>query len=149
MQNKHLKGSFFLITAVFCWGMVPLFLRSFIHEMDAWTANGFRYPFSALLWSIPFIRYYRQGKIKRNLFIATLIPAILNIFSQALWALVPYNLSPGPQAFLRTGFRFIWDCRIVFGFQGRIEVKPVSLFLARDNPMHLRICWDQSPQRKF
>lgn len=95
----HLKGTFYLLLAIACWGTVPLFLRSFIHEIDAWTANGFRYPFSALFWGIPFFFFWRRGKVDPRVYGLVIVPTLINLFSQSLWALAPYYLTPGLQMF--------------------------------------------------
>ena len=132
IRYTHFKGSLYLLCSVLCWGMVPLFLRSFIQELDAWTANGFRYPFSALLWLIPFSIVCRKENVNKSLFKLTIIPAVLNTFSQALWAMVPYYLSPGPQA-------FFGQASVFFGIAGSFIVFQDELRLARSKLFWLGI----------
>lgn len=99
-KNLHLPALLSLITALLLWSTVPLFLRSFIHEIDAFTANGVRYPFSALLWVIPFLLLYKNGKVDLHVFRLAIIPVIINVFAQTFLALAPYYLEPGMMMFL-------------------------------------------------
>ncbi len=100
VKQLHIPALLSLATAMLLWSTVPLFLRSFIHEIDAWTANGTRYPFSALLWIVPFLMLYRKGKVDLRVFKLAIIPVIINVFAQTFLALAPYYLEPGMMMFL-------------------------------------------------
>jgi len=103
----HIKSSLALGAAMLLWSTVPLFLRSFIHEIDGWTANGLRYPFAALLWSVPLAVYLKQGKIDPRLFRLALIPSLVNLIAQTFWAWTIYYMEPGLVMFLaRIGLLF-------------------------------------------
>ncbi len=102
-MRKHgvdLLGSLSLLASLLCWATVPLFLRSFIHEIDGWTANGVRYPLSALIWLGPLLYFHRQGYVKRVYLKWALLPSAINIAGQSLWAWSPYYLEPAMMTFL-------------------------------------------------
>ena len=118
------RASFSLAASILCWCSIPLFLRSFIHEIDAWVANGVRYPFAAILWSIPLLIFIRQDKVKAQYFRLALIPAGINIIGQALWAWAPYYLEP---AMIMVMLRL----SIVFALLGSFAVFPDERALTR------------------
>ncbi|HPA47221.1 MAG TPA: DMT family transporter [bacterium] len=93
-------GSGAALGALLCWSTVPLFLRSFIHEIDAWTANGVRYPIAALFWLGPLLYFSRQGRVDGIYFRRALVPTVFNLAAQSLWAWSPYFLEPALMAFL-------------------------------------------------
>ncbi len=99
-KSFHIKASLALAGAILCWSTVPLFLRSFIHEIDGWVANGVRYPFAALLWTVPLYYFMRKGHVKPVYFLYALLPTFVNVFAQTLWAWAPYFLEPGMMTFL-------------------------------------------------
>ena len=93
-------GTATLLLTVVIWGIIPVFLRSFIHEIDGWTSNGVRYGISALLWLGPLIYWVRQGQIKARHFRAMLPIVGINVIGQSLWAWSPYFLEAGLMGFL-------------------------------------------------
>lgn len=67
-------------------------LRQLTGSIDAWTANGIRYPLSAVLyWPILWV-FYRAGQISWRAIAACLVPAGLAFAAQVLWAWAPYHL---------------------------------------------------------
>ncbi|MBI1387688.1 MAG: EamA family transporter [bacterium] len=108
----HWKATLALIGAILCWSAMPLFLRSFIHEVDSWTANGTRYSFALLLWSGPLIYFSLHGRVRREYWRWAIIPSIVNIMAQVLFAMCPYYLEPGFMMFLGRGsilFAITWS----------------------------------------
>ena len=98
-SNFDIKASIALGITVLCWSSVPLFLKYFTTYLDAWTTNGLRYPFAALLL-LPFvISAARKGTLTRKVLIAAIIPAIINLIGQVLWAWAPYYVDPGLLSF--------------------------------------------------
>ncbi|MFH1742221.1 MAG: hypothetical protein ABIH23_24720, partial [bacterium] len=87
-------GTGALLACLICWATVPLFLRSFVDEIDAWTANGFRYPLAALIWLGPLVYFYRKGRVDSIYFRRALVPTAFNLVAQTLWAWAPYFLEP-------------------------------------------------------
>lgn len=77
------------------WSSIPLFLKHFASSIDPWTANGWRYTISALIW-LPVIFHYRlRGTFPRGLWKAALVPSVFNIAAQVCFAIAPYKIDPG------------------------------------------------------
>lgn len=85
-------GTLVLVAAVFCWSLIPPMLKALTPYIDAWTTNGIRYPFSALLLLLPLWFEYRRGRIDPRIYKMALVPTAFNIVAQVTWALVPYYL---------------------------------------------------------
>jgi len=81
------------------WTTIPLFLRSFIEEVDGWTANGWRYAISALIWAPVLLIAWRRGSWPRGLWRAALVPSLFNAAGQACFGLAPYYIEPGLMTF--------------------------------------------------
>lgn len=80
------------------WSSIPLFLRHFAtsdYPIDAWTANGWRYGISALIWLPVIFVNLARGTQPRGLWKAALVPSIFNIGGQAAFALAHYMIDPG------------------------------------------------------
>lgn len=95
-----LKATLSLIIAILCWSAVPLFLKYFTTYIDAWTANGYRYPFAAALFVPWLIIFYRQDKLNTYVCKKAILPASVNLIGQSLWAWAPYFINPALQAFI-------------------------------------------------
>lgn len=96
----RIQASLSLIVAVSCWATIPLFLRSFRHEIDVWTANGVRYPFSMFLWLGPLIFFYSRKRVPKDVWRRALVPSFINLFGQTFFAMTPYYLEPAIMMFL-------------------------------------------------
>lgn len=81
------------------WTSIPLFLRWFTKDIDAWTANGWRYGISALIWLPPLLLGWYRKNLPAGLWRAALVPCLWNIPAQALFALAPYYIEPGLMTF--------------------------------------------------
>jgi drug/metabolite transporter (DMT)-like permease len=98
-SNFDIKATLALGITVLCWSSVPLFLKFFTTYLDGWTTNGLRYPFAALLL-LPFvISAARKGTLTRKVLIAAIIPSVINLIGQVLWAWAPYYVDPGLLSF--------------------------------------------------
>ena len=98
--KTRIQASLSLMVAVICWSTIPLFLRSFRHEIDVWTANGVRYPFSMLLWLGPLLYFYSRKRVPSNVWRLALAPSFINLFGQTFFAMTPYYLEPALMMFL-------------------------------------------------
>jgi drug/metabolite transporter (DMT)-like permease len=114
--------------AVLCYGVTPVFLRHFIHDLDAWTVNGVRYTIGALFW-LPFVvallrdkESDSQARPRRGVWRDALIPSVINLFAQASWAITPYYLEAGVIGFV---YKLHFLFTIVFGFILIREERPV------------------------
>ncbi len=93
-------GTVALILNVVAWGATPVLLKALTGHVDAWTANGLRYPLAACLY-LPFVvRAARTQRIPTGAWRRALIPASLALSGQVLWALSPYYVSAELMAFL-------------------------------------------------
>lgn len=104
-------GTAALAGSILCWSVMPPMLKSFTIHIDAWTMNGVRYPFVALLWSGPLIYQYRRGRVDSSVWKAALLPTAVNLFAQTLWAWLPYFIPATHMAFLAR-------ISVVFGIAG-------------------------------
>lgn len=77
------------------WSAVPLFLRHFALSIDAWTSNGWRYGFSALLWLPVVLIAQRRGKTPANLWRLALVPSLINAMGQVCFTWAHYKIDPG------------------------------------------------------
>jgi drug/metabolite transporter (DMT)-like permease len=81
------------------WSAVPLFLRHFADHIDAWTSNGWRYGFSALLWAPLLILAALRGTLPRGLWRAALVPSLVNAMGQVTFCWAHYKIDPGLLSF--------------------------------------------------
>ncbi len=100
MTKVQIQASLSLLVAILCWATIPLFLHSFRHEIDAWTANGVRYPFSMILWLGPLLYFYSRNRVPKNIWRLALVPSFVNLFGQTFFAMTPYYLEPALMMFL-------------------------------------------------
>lgn len=111
MDLKHidLKATLALAATVCCWASVPVMLREIATEnyLDAWTANGLRYPLAAVLYWPILLFARRAGKLDPGLFRRALVPAAVTFCGQILWAIAPYHLEATLIAFLIQS-AFVW-----------------------------------------
>ncbi len=97
-----------LLGCVLCWGVVPVMLRDLVDVVDAWTANGFRYPLAAVLYW-PFLwQAWRKREINASLLRACAVPAMLALAAQVFWALAHYHLQASEIGFL-VRFSMVWS----------------------------------------
>jgi len=92
-------GIALILTSLACWTTIPLFLRHFREQIDGWSANGWRYGFSALLWLPLLLFAMRKGTIPRGLWRAALWPSLFNTAAQVCFGLAPYYVEPGLMTF--------------------------------------------------
>lgn len=81
------------------WTIVPILIKEFTGDVDAWTSNGWRYGFAALLW-IPLLVWRRLRKAgKPGLFRAAMAPGLINACAQVCFTMSFYQIDPGLVAF--------------------------------------------------
>ncbi len=111
------------------WTSIPLFLRFFTRDIDAWTANGWRYALSALIWA-PFIGWaiYRS-RVPAGLWRAALVPSLFNAGGQICFGLAPYYVEPGLMTFsLRLQIVFVaFGAALLFAAERRVIRTPLFL----------------------
>ena len=77
------------------WTAAPLLIREFTTDVDAWTSNGWRYGFAALLWAPLLIWQGVRGTLPAGLWKAALAPALINAVSQVAFTQAHYMVKPG------------------------------------------------------
>lgn len=96
----NLPATFSLLTSILMWATIPLFMRSFIHELDGWTANGSRYGIAAFFWIVPLAIFIKRGIVPRRLYYSAIVPSLINIIAQTFWSFTVYYMEPGMVMFL-------------------------------------------------
>lgn len=102
------SGLMMIIMTLIGWSSVPLFLKHFADSIDQWTSNGWRYGFSALLWSPVLIVGLLQRTLPVNLWKAAFVPSLMNIGGQVCFTWAFYKIDPGLVTFgLRAQIVFV------------------------------------------
>ncbi len=97
-----------IVLTLAAWTTIPLFLRFFKDHVDGWTANGWRYGISALIWLPALVWAMRRGEAGRDLWKRALWPSVFNIVAQMCFGLAPYYIPPGLMTFsLRVQIVFV------------------------------------------
>ena len=117
---------------IVCWGVVPVLLRDLTDSLDAWTANGIRYPLSAILfWPILWRASRRsdangQPVLSLALVRACMIPALCSTLGQFVWAIAHYHLQASQIGFLirATTIVAITGAMILFPDERRLLREP-------------------------
>ncbi|MGH7242466.1 MAG: DMT family transporter [Phycisphaerales bacterium] len=119
-------GIALILTSLSCWTTIPLFLRHFREQIDGWSANGWRYGFSALLWLPLLLFAMRKGTIPRGLWRAALWPSLFNTAAQICFGLAPYYVEPGLMTFsLRLQIVFVtFGAAMLFPAERKVIRKP-------------------------
>ncbi len=112
------------------WSAVPLFLRHFALSIDAWTSNGWRYGFSALIWLPVVLIAQKRGKTPPNLWRLAIVPSLLNAAGQICFTWAHYKIDPGLLTFgLRVQVVFVAiGAYMMFPSERRIVRSPGFIF---------------------
>lgn len=93
-------GVVFVVATLLSWSSVLLLLKHLTPYIDAWTANGWRYGVSALIWLPVLAAGRRAGTLPPGIWQRAIVPAVVNCIGQACFALTPYYIGPGLSGFL-------------------------------------------------
>ncbi|GMV26849.1 MAG: hypothetical protein AMXMBFR58_28800 [Phycisphaerae bacterium] len=99
---RRTQGVVMILLTLAGWTSIPLFLRDFAHgpfAIDAWTANGWRYGVSALLWAPVLVLGLWRRDLPKGIWRAALVPSIFNTIAQVAFAIAPYMVKPGLMTF--------------------------------------------------
>ncbi|MEL7473871.1 MAG: DMT family transporter [Planctomycetota bacterium] len=94
-MDGRLFGVAMVLTALAGWTITPLLLRHFAESIDPWTSNGWRYGFSALLWSPVLVVGLARRRLPRGIWALAVVPSIFNIAGQVCFTLAHYQIDPG------------------------------------------------------
>jgi drug/metabolite transporter (DMT)-like permease len=93
------SGVMMILLTLSGWTSIPIFLRWFKDDIDGWTANGWRYGFSALMWLPVLALGLWRKNLPKGLWRAALVPSVFNALAQICFGLAPYYVSPGLMTF--------------------------------------------------
>ncbi len=123
-------GVITVVLTLIGWSSIPLFLKHFAGLIDPWTANGWRYGISALLWLPVLLWGWHRRNLPRGLWKAALVPSLFNIPGQVCFAIAPYKIDPGLMTFsLRLQIVFV-ALGAVLLFPGERRVVKHPAFIA-------------------
>lgn len=123
-------GLLTILLTLLGWTSIPLFLRFFSPDIDAWTANGWRYGISALLWLPPLLLHWHRRTMPPGIWRAALVPSLWNIPGQVCFGLAFYYAQPGLAVFsMRLQIIFLF-CGAALLFPSERRVIRSPLFLA-------------------
>jgi len=94
------SGVVFVVATLLSWSSVLLLLAHLTPYIDAWTANGWRYGVSALMWMPVLAMGRRSRTLPAGIWRRAFVPAVVNCAGQACFALTPYYIGPGLAGFL-------------------------------------------------
>lgn len=127
--RAHLVGVATIVATLASWTSIPLFLKHFTTHIDGWTANGWRYGASALIWLPALFVAYARNRVPPGLWRAALIPSLYNAVAQACFGLAPYHVDPGLMTFsLRFQIVFVAvGAAIMFAPERRVIRSPLFI----------------------
>jgi drug/metabolite transporter (DMT)-like permease len=97
VRARH-QGLLTVTLTLLGWSSTPLFLRHFVASIDAWTSNGVRYGFAALLWLPALLWAASRGTLPKGLLRAALLPSLFNCLGQVAFALWRRRISSSASA---------------------------------------------------
>ncbi len=93
--DRRLLGVATVLMTLLGWSSIPLFLSYFADYVDAWTSNGWRYGFSALLWLPLVLVVWRRKKLPPGVWKLAIIPGAVNAVGQVTFTWAHYKIDPG------------------------------------------------------
>jgi drug/metabolite transporter (DMT)-like permease len=131
VQHPRFSGTGVLtiVLTLLGWTTIPLFLRYFKNDIDAWTANGWRYAISALIWGPVLIHSWKHGTMPKGIWRSALVPSLWNAAAQICFGLAPYYIKPGLMTFsLRLQIVFVAvGAAIMFPAERRVLRSPAFI----------------------
>jgi drug/metabolite transporter (DMT)-like permease len=104
----RLTGTITIVLTLVGWSSIPLFLRYFAEDIDAWTSNGWRYGVSALIWAPYLLFAMQRGRAPSRIWLAAIVPSLFNAAGQVFFTWAHYKIDPGLLTFgLRSQMVFV------------------------------------------
>lgn len=95
------------IGVLICWSSAPLFIKYLTGYLDLWTQNLLRYLSACLFW-LPFLLIeLKAGRVPKQVWKKAVVPFLLVVIMQTMWAAVFYYIDPGFVSLLATT-AFLW-----------------------------------------
>lgn len=98
-RASTLTGLVTIVMTLLGWSAVPLFITHFSTTLDAWTSNGWRYGFSALLWAPVLVWGWKRASLPEGLWRAAAWPAVFNTLGQVAFTWSFYRTDPTTATF--------------------------------------------------
>lgn len=112
------------------WTSIPLFLRYFKDlGIDGWSANGWRYAISSILWLPALVLAWKRHEWPPNLWKRAMVPGLLNATAQVFFGLAPYYVEVGLMTFsIRLQIVFlVFGAAVLFPSERRVIRSPIFL----------------------
>lgn len=127
--SGRVQGLVTVLLTLAGWTSIPLFLKYFTGDIDGWTANGWRYGISAVMWLPPLLLGWSRRSLPTGLWRAALVPSLWNIPAQVCFGLAPYYVEPGLMVFsMRLQIIFLFcGAALLFPSERRLIRSPVFI----------------------
>lgn len=112
------------------WTSIPLFLRYFKDlGVDGWSANGWRYAISSIMWLPALVLAWKRHEWPPNLWKRALLPGLLNATAQVFFGLAPYYVEVGLMTFsIRLQIVFlVFGAAVLFPSERRVIRSPIFI----------------------
>ena len=94
-----LWGTAALLFNVGIWSVTPVVLKMLTQRIDPFTANGLRYPMSAILFWPTIWLAWRRSTLPPGVLLRALVPAFFAGTGQIFWAMAPYYIPASDMGF--------------------------------------------------
>lgn len=109
--------------ALCCWATGPVLIKYLAGHMDSWTQNALRYSVACLFW-LPFLVYsIARGGLDGSPWRRAILPSIVNVITQSLWAAGFYYIDPAFITLL-TNTSVLWV--VAFSLLLFVEERPLA-----------------------
>jgi drug/metabolite transporter (DMT)-like permease len=99
-RHSRYSGILFVVLTLLGWSSVLLFLKHLAPHIDVWTANGWRYGVSALMWLPLLVAGFWRQALPDGLWRRAIVPTLFNCGGQVCFGASIYYIDPGLAGFL-------------------------------------------------
>lgn len=124
IQKGNISATFACIGALSFWSLGPIFIKYLTGYVDSWTQNLLRYSVACLFW-MPFLVFsIKTNRLDNRVWRRALIPGIMNILMQSLWAAAFYYIGPAFMVLLKQS-SILWTAgfSLIFFVEERTLIK--------------------------
>lgn len=115
LRRFDVPATFACLGSLFFWSLGPNFIEYLTGHVDLWTQNLLRYSVACLFW-LPFLALnLKRKRIEARVWRRALLPAVVNVAFQSLWAAAFYYIDPAFMVLL-TKSSVIWIAGFSFVF---------------------------------
>jgi len=104
-----------------CWSVGPILIAQLTDHVDSWTQNALRYTVACLFW-LPVLLYFMyKGRVDKRTWRRAVVPALVNMTMQSLWAATFYYIGPAFTVLLsKTSVLWVAAFSLVFFVDERV-----------------------------